>query len=68
MKLFRYLRAYSYGDCYEEYLIMADNKTEALKKLYHSKKSNGESTEFVQEKYITEIRFTNGIANIGDYI
>lgn len=47
---------------------MADNTTEALKKLYHSKKGNGESTEFVQEKYITEIKFINGIANIGDYI
>lgn len=57
MKLFRYFREYCYGDCTEEILVYAESKEIAISKIIKQKEKNNESTEYVLEKYFSEVLF-----------
>ena len=66
MKLFRYLRVYSYGDCAEDYLIYAEKLDEAMEKIRKLKVENGNENPRIDSDLFSEIKFENGIAKIGD--
>lgn len=66
MKLFRYLRVYSYGDCAEDYLISARTLDEAMEKMRKLKIKNGDKNPKIDFGSFSEVEFENEIAKIGD--
>lgn len=66
MKLFRYLRVYSYGDCAEDYLIYAEKLDEAMEKIRKLKIENGDKNPKIDFGSFSEVEFENEIAKIGD--
>lgn len=63
-KLFRYFRVYSYGDCVEEYLIVANSKDEAINKLQELKVKNNLSNTKIKTNYLSEVSFDDDIGDL----
>lgn len=59
IKYYHYRRCYNYGDDVEEYIVRAENETEALLIISRLKLERGDCDVFSHAKYLKEISFGN---------
>lgn len=65
MKLFRYLKVYSYGDCADEFLVYAKTKLEAIEKLEKYKVKLGYVNTIINSECVNEVKFNeDGICEL----